>query len=165
MPAPQRSHPGSLRSLWQTPSASPTARTEGMGSSVDDSLTNPLIRGLRDIFGRFAGRPDFSVFYESDIDRRLHKPWARVGDSMRLALGRQVRLVITHPDGARTVHVLGPGPSGEKHLAAVRQAEGKMEGPDADFLAGHVVITASREEASRLAALIDRSTGNVSEQG
>ena len=136
-----------------------------MDSSVDDSLTNPLIRGLRDIFGRFTGRPDFSVFYESDIDRRLHKPWARVGDSMRLALGRPVTLILTHPDGTRTADVLGPAPSNEEYLAAVRQAEGKMEGPDADFLGSHVVITASREEANRLAALIDRSTGNVSEQG
>ena len=136
-----------------------------MDSSVDDSLTNPLIRGLRDIFGRFTGRPDFSVFYESDIDRRLHKPWARVGDSMRLALGQPITLILAHPDGTRTADVLGPDPSSEKHLAAVRQAEGKMEGPDEDFLAGHVVITATREEASRLAALIDRSTGNVSEQG
>ena len=136
-----------------------------MDSSVDDSLTNPLIRGLRDIFGRFTGRPDFSVFYESDIDRRLHKPWARVGDSMRLALGRQAKLIVTHPDGTRTADVLGPDPSSEEYLAAVRQAEGKMERTDEDFLAGHVVITATREEASRLAALIDRSTGNVSEQG
>ena len=165
MPAPQRSPLGSLRSLWQAPSASSAARAKRIDSTVDDSLSNPLIRGLRDIFGHFAGRPDFSVFYESDIDRRLYKPWARVGDSMRLALGQPVKLIITNPDGTRTAHVIGPDPSSEEYLAAVRQAEQAVQGPDEDFLAGHVVITTTREEASRLTNSIGRNAGNVSEQG
>ena len=165
MPAPQRSHLGSLRSLWQTPSASSAAPAKRMDSSVDDSLTNPLIRGLRDIFGHFASRPDYKAFYESDIDRRLYKPWARVGDSMRLALGQPVTFIITHPDGTRTAHVIGPDPSSEEYLAAVRQAEEAMQGSDQDFPAGQVVITTSREDASRLVDLIDRHAGNVSERG
>ena len=165
MPAAQRSHPDSLRSHRRAPGAPASGRAESLAPSVHDSPTNPFIRGLRDIFGRFADRPDFSALYESDLDRRLYRPWARVGDAMRLALGRPVTLVVTHLDGTRTADVIGPDPSSEEYLAAVRRAEETLPEPDEDFLAGEVVITATREEAARLVALVERNAGNVSERG
>jgi len=88
-----------------------------------------------------------------------------VGNSMRLALGQPVTFVTTHPDGTRTTHSIDPDPSGEEYAAAVGRAEREAQRPDEDFLAGQVVIMATHEEAGRLTALIDRSTGNVSEQG
>ena len=165
MPARQRSHPGSLRSHRPVPGTPAPGQVGEPDSSVHDNLTNPFVRGLRDIFGRFTGRPDFSALYESDLERRLYEPWARVGDAMRLALGQPITLVITHPDGVRTAHVIDPDTSNEEWLAAVRQTEETMQGPDEDFLAGQVIVTTTREEASRLVALIERNTGNVSERG
>ena len=84
---------------------------------------------------------------------------------MRLALGRPVMLVVTHPDGTRTANPIDPDPSSEEYLAVVRRAEETLQEPDEDFLAGEVVITTTREEAARLVSLIERNTGNVSERG
>ena len=165
MPTPQRPHSDSLRSHRRARGAPASGRVEGLAPSVHDGPTNPIIRGLRDIFGRFADRPDFSALYESDLDRRLYRPWARVGDAMRLALGQPITLVVTHPDGTRTVNVIDPDPSSEEYLAAVRRAEETLQEPDEDFLAGEVVITATREDAARLVALVERNAGNVSERG
>jgi hypothetical protein len=122
------------------------------------------MRGLRDIFGRFADQPDFRGFYERDIARRLYSPWARVGNSLRLALGKPITLVVTHPDGTRTVRVIDPVSSNEEYLAAVRQAEETVQGSDEDILADQVVITATGEQADRLVAWISRETRNVSER-
>ena len=163
MPARQHSHPGSLRGYRLD--APVPEQVDGLDSSVRDSSANPFIRGLRDIFGRFADRPDFSALYESDLNRRLYKPWARVGDAMRLALGQPVTLVVTHPDGTRTARIVGPAPSSEGYLAALRQAEETMPGRDEDLPAGQVVITTTREEAARLLALFERDTEDVSERG
>ena len=165
MPARQRSHPGSLRGHPPGLDAPAPEQVDGLDSPVHDSPGNPLIQGLRDIFGAFASRPDFSGFCEPDLDRRLYKPWARVGDAMRLALGQPVTLVVTRPDGTRTAHVVGPAPSSEGYLAALHQAEEMMPGLDEDLPAGQVVITTTREEAARLLALFERNTEDVSERG
>ena len=163
MPARQHSHPGSLRS-YRLDAPAPE-QVDGLDSSVRDSSANPLIRGLRDIFGRFTYQPDFSALCESDIDRRLYEPWARVGDAMRLALGQPVTLVATHPDGTRADHVVDPAPSSEGHLAALRQAEETVPGLDEDLPAGQVVVTITREEAAHLLALCERDGEDVSERG
>ena len=165
MPTRQRSHPGSPQGCPPAPE-----RIDGLASSVRDGPANPFIRGpfirgLRDVFGRFADQPDFGALYESDIDRRLYAPWTRVGDAMRLALGRPVTLVVTHPDGTRADHVVGPAPSSEGYLAALRQAEETTPGLDEDLPAGQVTITIDREEAAHLLALCGGDTEDVSERG
>ena len=165
MPTRQRSHPGSLRGHPPGLDAPAPEQVDGLDSPVHDSPGNPLIQGLRDIFGAFASRPDFSGFCEPDLDRRLYKPWARVGDAMRLALGQPVTLVVTRPDGTRTAHVVGPAPSSEGYWAALHQAEEMMPELDEDLPAGQVVITTTREEAARLLALFERNTEDVSERG
>ena len=165
MPTQQRSDPGSLRDYPPGLDAPAPEQVDGLASSVRDSPASPFIRGLRDIFGRFADQPDFSALYESDIDRRVYEPWTRVGNAMRLALGQPVTLVVTHPNGTRADHVVGPTPSSEGYLAALRQAEETMPGLDEDFPAGQVVITVAREEAARLLALCESNTEDISGRG
>ena len=94
----------------------------------------------------------------------MYSPWARVGDSLRLALGKPITLVVTHHDGTRTARVIDPDSSNEDYLAAVRQAEETIRGSDEDILADQAVITATGEQADRLIAWIGRETRNVSEQ-
>ena len=93
MPTTTRSRLGDAPSSRSLSGSSDSASR--LVSSVHGGLKDAFVRGLKDIFQSFVTQPDFRRHYERDIALRLYRPWHRVGNSMRLALGKPIRLTVT----------------------------------------------------------------------
>lgn len=136
-------------------SAARDAHRHDTGSSSLGNLTSSALRGLAEILESFFAAPDFHGLYEHDPRKRVIHAWARVGDSMQLALGRPVTLKMTYPDGRRTRRVVGPESANPEHRAALDKVRQTMESPDRDDADQMIVVSLTRQQAEGLMACVE----------
>ena len=120
-------------------------------SSIHGEWKASFVRGLMSVFDSLVTRPDFRRHYERNLAVRLHRPWQRVGDSMRLALGKPVNIMVRHPDGQCTTHVVEPNVSDDPYWIEIRQANEAVQDADENLWADHVTFPVAGEQADSLA--------------
>ena len=120
-------------------------------SSIHGEWKASFVRGLMSVFDSLVTRPDFRRHYERNLAVRLHRPWQRVGDSMRLALGKPVNIMVRHADGQCTTHVVEPNVSDDPYWIEIRQANEAVQDADENLWADHVTFPVAGEQADSLA--------------
>ena len=125
-------------------------------SSIQGEWRDSLVRGLMGVFDSLVARPDFRRCYERDLAVRLRRPWNRVGDSMRLALGKPVRITVRYPDGQFATRVVEPNVSDDQYWIEIRQANEAVDDADEHLLADNVTFLVAGEQAASLAAYLER---------
>ena len=140
------------------PSSDPSDRMDSLKltSSIHGEWKDSLVRGLMGVFDSLVTRPDFRRHYERNLGVRLHRPWHRVGDSMRLALGKPVSITVRYPDGQFTTRVVEPNMSDDQYWIEILQANEAIEDADEHLLADHVTFLVAGEQAASLAAYLER---------
>jgi hypothetical protein len=148
--------------IGDVPSSQPSADSSDkmaslkLTSSLHGGWKDSFVRGLTGVFDSLVTRPDFRRHYERNLAVRLHRPWHRVGDSMRLAMGKPVRITVRYPDGQFTTHVVEPNVSDDPYWIEIRQANEAVQDVDENLWADHVTFLVAGEQADRLAAYLGR---------
>ncbi len=156
MSDPAHSHVGDVPSAQPSFDSAVKTASLKLTSSIHSEWKDSFVRGLMGVFESLVTQPDFRRHYERNLAVRLHRPWSRVGDSMRLALGKPVRIAVRYPDEQFTSHVIEPNVSDDQYWIEVRQANEAIEDVDEHLPADHVTFLVAGEQAASLADYLER---------
>lgn len=157
MSDPKHLRAGDVPSARSSSDASVKMASTKLTSSIHRDWKDSFVRGLMGVFDSLVTQPDFRRHYERDIAVRLHRSWHRVGDSMRLALGKPVTITVRYPDGQLTSHIVEPNVSDDRYRVEVNQANEAIGDADEKLRADHVAFLVAGEQADSLAACLGRN--------
>ena len=156
MSATTRSRLGDAPTSQPSSGSPDKVRSFNLKSSIHGELRDSFVQGLKSMFESFVTQPDFRQHYERNLALRPYRPWHRVGNSMRLALGKPITLTVMYPDGQRRTHIVEPKISDDAFRSTMCHAQEAAEDSDEFVAPDHTTVFLTRKQSDDLADYVRR---------